>query len=299
MSWIPVGPAVVSISIGNKTAENEFQPTGAGSGVIIAPDGYILTNSHVVSQMEKIEVIFFEQDKLKANIVGDDPETDLAIIKVDSTGLPYASLGDSSKLRVGQLIIAMGNPFGFQSTVSTGVISATGRFLRAQNGHLIENIIQHTAPLNPGNSGGPLLDSKGKIVGINTAIIQMAQGIGFAIPSRTVEIIVTELMTTGKVKRYYIGISGFTRQVSPLFVRFHNLKNNHLVEILNVDKNSPAHKAGIHMGDFIIKINGSDIVNIDEIYHILSENKSGKSLEVDVIRRENKFKVNIMPEEKK
>ncbi len=297
-----VGPAVVSISISdNNRIEEEgvFQPVGAGSGVIIAPDGYILTNSHVVSGIKNIEVTSYEQKKLKALVIGDDPETDLAIIKVNSSGLEYASLGNSSILKVGQLVIAVGNPFGFQSTVSTGVISAIGRSLRAQNGTLIENIIQHTAPLNPGNSGGPLLDSKGKIIGLNTAIIQMAQGIGFAIPSKTIERVVTQLMTIGRVKRYYLGISGTTRQVSQRFVRFHNLKSNYVVEVLSIDKNSPAYNADMHMGDFIININKTDILTIDDIYHILSDESYGDSLEIEIIRRENKIKLNVNPIEKK
>ncbi len=293
-----VGPSVVSVSIGNKTDNDDFQPAGAGSGVIIAPDGYILTNSHVVSDVEKISVTFFEQDELQAAVVGNDPETDLAILKVNSSGLPYAVLGDSSKLRVGQLIIAMGNPFGFQSTVSTGVISAIGRSLRAQNGRLIENIIQHTAPLNPGNSGGPLLDSKGKIIGINTAIISMAQGIGFAIPARTIERIVTQLMTTGRVKRYYIGIAGITRQISSRFARFHNLENNRVVEIVGLDKNGPAERAGINIGDFIISANGNEVDDVDAIYHILSEWDSTDAIELQVVRREKKINFKLIPEEK-
>jgi S1-C subfamily serine protease len=174
-----VGPAVVSVSVGVTSKRSETEQTGAGSGVMIAPDGYILSNDHVVHNARQLSVTLTNGTRLSATIVGVDPATDLAVIRADGSGLPYATLGDSDLLRVGQLIIAIGNPFGFQSTVSSGVVSALGRALRSRKGRLIENIIQRTAPLNPGNSGGPLVDSRGHIVGINTAIIMMAQGIGF------------------------------------------------------------------------------------------------------------------------
>ncbi|HSQ79347.1 MAG TPA: trypsin-like peptidase domain-containing protein, partial [Candidatus Bathyarchaeia archaeon] len=179
------GPAVVSISLGAPGPSEEFEPMGAGSGFVIAPDGYILTNSHVVMDAPRVDVTFTNGDRRAASLIGLDESTDLAVVRVNGSGLPFASLGDSAGLRVGQLVIAAGNPYGFQSTVSTGVVSALGRSLRTRQGRLIENIIQHTAPLNPGNSGGPLLDSRGRVVGINTAIIAMAQGIGFAIPANT------------------------------------------------------------------------------------------------------------------
>lgn len=178
-----IGPSVVSISIGKQIPSREFEQAGAGSGVVIAPDGYILTNSHVVHNAKRLAVTLTNGTTLSATLVGEDPATDLAVIRADGSSLPYASLGDSTLLRVGQLIIAIGNPFGFQSSVSTGVVSALGRALRSREERLIENIIQHTAPLNPGNSGGPLVDSRGRVVGINTAIIAIAQGIGFSIPS--------------------------------------------------------------------------------------------------------------------
>lgn len=180
-----IGPAVVSIHIGEGRKPSEFEPAGAGSGFVITPDGYILTNSHVVANARGIRALFIDGQKLMATVVGRDPSTDLAVIRVSASDLSYASLIDSSALRVGQLVIAVGNPFGFQSSVSTGVVSSLGRALRSQDGRLIENIIQHTAPLNPGNSGGPLLDSRGRVVGINTAIIAQAQGIGFAVPAST------------------------------------------------------------------------------------------------------------------
>ena len=200
-----VGPAVVSISVGRKQDHLEADHVGAGSGVIIAPDGYILTNDHVVRNTKNLMIRLTDGTSLSAVLIGKDPATDLAVIRANSTYLPSSILGSSHRLKVGQLAIAMGNPFGFQSTVSTGVVSALGRALRSTKGRLIENIIQHTAPLNPGNSGGPLVDSSGKVVGINTAIIPMAQGIGFSIPANTARWVVSQILTHGRVRRGYIG----------------------------------------------------------------------------------------------
>ena len=201
-----VGPAVVSVSVGTQSRGTEADPIGAGWVRIITPDGYILTNDHVVHQATQIHVTLTNGTVLPATIVGLDPATDLAVIRAQGSGMPYATLGDSGLLRAGQLIIAIGNPFGFQSTVSTGVVSALGRALRSRQGRLIENIIQHTAPLNPGNSGGPLVNSRGRIIGINTAIIMMAQGIGFSIPSNSAKWVVPQLLTYGRVRRGHLGI---------------------------------------------------------------------------------------------
>jgi S1-C subfamily serine protease len=288
-----VGPSVVSISVGRRDGQGRLEPQGAGSGVVIAPDGYILTNSHVVSGHKDISVAFMDGGAQSAALVGDDPATDLAVIRVNSSGLAYAGLGDSSRLRVGQLIIAMGNPFGFQSTVSTGVVSALGRAIRAQNGRLIESIVQHTAPLNPGNSGGPLLDSRGKIMGINTAIIPMAQGIGFAIPSKTVQYVVSQLLTQGGVRRIYLGIAGQTRQLGRRFVRFHNLASDYAVEIVSADPDGPARKSGMHSGDFIVAIDGLAVATIDDIYHHLSERDIDRPLTVTVIRRTERLELTV------
>jgi S1-C subfamily serine protease len=199
-----VAPAVVSIVVETRSRRQEPVFAGAGSGVVIAPDGYVLTNSHVVRGFESLNVRFMDGVTRVANLVGDDPPTDLAVIQVDASGLPYAVIGDSDSLKVGQVVIAIGNPLGFDSTVSTGVVSALGRALRSQDGRLIENMIQHTSPLNPGNSGGPLVNSRGQVVGINTAIIAMAQGIGFSIPSNTANRVVSQLLSHGKVQRAVI-----------------------------------------------------------------------------------------------
>jgi S1-C subfamily serine protease len=240
-----VGPAVVSISGRGGKPGREPEQTGAGSGVIIAPDGYVLTNDHVVHHSNRLTVTLTDGTDFGAAVVGKDPATDLAVIRAEASGLQCATLGDSSLLRVGQLVIAMGNPFGFQSTVSTGVVSALGRALRSREGRLIENIIQHTAPLNPGNSGGPLVDSRGRIMGINTAIIMMAQGIGFSIPSNTVRWVVSQLISNGKVRRAFLGIAARPRPLDRRLVRYHDISGNQAVEVLSVDRSSPAGQAGM------------------------------------------------------
>lgn len=292
-----MGPAIVSISIGERSKESEFAVTGAGSGVVFTPDGYILTNNHVIAKAKQIEAIFMDGKRFPARKIGQDPSTDLAVISTNASKLPYAILGDSSKLRVGQLVIAMGNPFGFQSTVVTGVISALGRTLRSQEGRLIENIIQHTAPLNPGNSGGPLLDSRGRVIGINTAIIALAQGIGFAIPSVTAKWVVSQLMAHGKVKRSYLGIVGFRRLLDRRIIRFHSLETEYAVEIASVDPKGPAKEAGIIPGDIIVGINEQDVASIDDIFRVLAEWAPGHALMIHRVRGKSKTSVRVVPTE--
>ena len=189
------------------STRHDDRPAGAGSGFLLTPDGYALTNSHVVHGRPNVQATTEDGDTLSAELIGEDPATDLALLRLAARDLPFAELGDSQTLQVGQLVIAMGNPLGFQSTVSTGVVSAVGRAMRGQEGRLIENIVQHTAPLNPGNSGGPLVDSHGRVVGINTAVIAMAQGLGFAVPSATARWVVGELISHGRVRRLALGIS--------------------------------------------------------------------------------------------
>jgi len=279
-----VGPAVVSISLGRDSRAEEFEPLGAGSGFVIAPDGYIVTNSHVVQNAPRIEAAFTDGRRLKATLVGKDDSTDIAVIEVSASALAFASLGRSAGLRVGQLVIAVGNPFGFQSTVSTGVISALGRSLRSRQGRLIENVIQHTAPLNPGNSGGPLLDSHGRVVGINTAIIAMAQGIGFSIPADTARSVVSQLISHGRVSRSYLGIVGVRRPLDRRFVRFFHLSQSHAVELVSLDPDGPALKAGLRTGDILVAMNGESVASIDDIYRILAEWPVGRELKVTALR---------------
>lgn len=291
------GPAVVSIIAGQPSKGNEPEQAGTGSGVIIAPDGYILTNDHVVHNAKQLSVTLTSGATLPAAIVGTDPATDLAVIRAVEGSLPFAALGDSGSLRVGQLVIAIGNPFGFQSTVSTGVVSALGRALRSRDGRLIESIIQHTAPLNPGNSGGPLVDSRGRIVGINTAIIMMAQSIGFSIPSNTAKWVVSQILTHGRVRRGYLGINARQRPLGRRLVLFHNLKLDSAVEVLSVETDGPAARGGLQSGDIIVAINGQEVSNVDHIHRFLSEWPVGKAVTLTVIRRQERIDREVIPGE--
>ncbi|HSR11994.1 MAG TPA: trypsin-like peptidase domain-containing protein [Thermodesulfobacteriota bacterium] len=292
-----VGPAVVGISIGREAEADAYQKVGAGSGTIITPDGYILTNDHVASQAEKLTAILADGRRLNATLVGTDPATDLALIRASALGLPFATLGDSSGLRVGQLVIAIGNPFGFQSTVSTGVVSALGRALRSREGRLIENIVQHTAPLNPGNSGGPLVDSRGRVVGVNTAIIAMAQGIGFSIPSNTARWVVSQILTQGRVRRSFLGIAGRQRQLNRRLVRFYGLAADHAVEVISVDPRGPAGKAGMREGDLITSINEHGTSSVDDLHHFLSQWPIGSTVTMTILRGQDQIKIEVVPEE--
>ncbi len=288
-----VTPAVVSLVV--KSGQGKAQRQGAGSGVIIAPDGYILTNSHVVHDAVQIDATLDDGRTLNACLIGEDPATDLAVIRVLTSGLPYTVFGDSSKLQVGQLVIAIGNPMGFDSTVSQGIVSSLGRSLRSIDGRLIENVIQHTAPLNPGNSGGPLVDARGHVLGINTAIIAMAQGIGFAIPSGTAEFVLTQLLTYGKVRRGYLGIGGRQRPLNRRMVKYFHLDATGSVEVLHVEKGGPAHQAGIRTGDLIVKIGGSATTSVDDLHRFLTEWPVSEPVELTLIRRLEMISVQVTP----
>jgi S1-C subfamily serine protease len=292
-----VGPAVVSISGEKNQHHQTTDQAGAGSGVVIAPDGYILTNDHVIQNANTLKVRLTDGTSLSATLIGKDPATDLAVIRANASYLPSSTLGSSDRLRVGQLVIAMGNPFGFQSTVSTGVVSALGRALRSTKGRLIENIIQHTAPLNPGNSGGPLVDSAGKVVGINTAIIAIAQGIGFSIPANTARWVVSQILTHGRVRRGSLDIAARQRPLDRRIVRFHGLKKNYAVEVLSVEPQGPAGFAGMQIGDLVVAINGSDIQSVDDLHRFLSEWPIGRSVEIDIVRGNTRQTLMIIPKE--
>jgi len=292
-----VGPAVVSIVIDKPIPRRGMEMTGAGSGVIIAPDGYILTNSHVVHGAKRLEATLTNGDSFAATLVGEDPASDLAVIRVNTSGLPYAMLGDSDSLRVGQLVIAIGNPLGFQSTVSTGVISALGRSMRSQSGRLIENIIQTDVPLNPGNSGGPLVDSRGKVIGINTAIIIVAQGISFSIPVNTAKWVVSQLLTQGRVRRSYLGIVGNQRPVDPRRARLYNLDNKNVVEVVATEQSGPAEKAGLSKGDLIVAINGNPVASVDDLHRFLSKWPIGDTVTLAVVRGKERLEFQVVPVE--
>ena len=292
-----VGPSVVSITAGRPASRRMPEHEGAGSGVVLAPGGYVLTNSHVVHGARSLTAAFTYGTHTRAALIGEDPATDLAIIRAEASGLPYALLGDSAALRVGQLVIAMGNPLGFQSTVSTGVASALGRAIRSREGRLIENIIQHTAPLNPGNSGGPLLDSRGEVVGVNTAIIMMAQGIGFAIPANTARWVVSQLLSYGRVRRAYLGIVGRERSLPRRLAHFHNLADDRAVEIVSVEPGSPAHQAGLREGDLVVGIHDRGVTSIDDLHRFLADWPIQQPVALAVIRGKDQLALDVSPTE--
>jgi len=289
-----VGPAVVSISVGREGSSGEgVEPIGSGSGILLTPDGYVLTNHHVVRDANRIQLTLMDGANLGAIPVGFDPPNDLALVRANGSGLPYASLGDSSSLRVGQLVIAIGNPLGFQSTVSTGVVSATGRAMRSLDGRLIENVIQHTAPLNPGNSGGPLVDSRGRVVGVNTATIAVAQGIGFAVPSNMARHVVSQLLTSGKVRRGYLGIAGRPRPLPRRVVRFFNLSRESGVEVVSLSSGGPAEAGGVLPGDVVVAMNGLPVQSVDDLHRLLSEVDVGSLIRLEVLRGTERLTVEI------
>jgi S1-C subfamily serine protease len=283
-----VSPAVISVF--GRDAQGHG---GAGSGFIVTPDGYAVTNSHVVDDRPHLTAETSDGDRLAAELVGDDPATDLAVIRLAASGLPHSQLGDSDALRVGQLVIAMGSPLGLQSTVSTGVVSALGRSMRARDGRLIENVIQHAAPINPGNSGGPLVDSRGRVIGINTAIIAMAQGLGFAIPSTTAEWVLSEILAHGGVRRRQLGIVANVTRMPRAVVRELDLLTDYGVEVREVVSNGLAAKAGVQAGDIIIGLAGRLISSIDDLHRLLTSVPANEAFELTVVRRERLRYLNV------
>jgi S1-C subfamily serine protease len=282
-----VSPVVTHIHVKKKAGRRsmpapEFE--GSGSGFVITPDGYIVTNNHVVEGAGSVEVSLADGNNCTAEVIGQDGATDIALLRVTGSRLPMACLGDSDKLKVGQLAIALGNPLGFQSTVTAGVISALGRSLRSRTGRLIENVIQTDAALNPGNSGGPLVDSRANVIGINTAIIQYAQGICFAIPVNTMRWVVTQLMREGKVVRGFLGISGQTVPLPVRVIRYFQLEHDSGVQIMDVVRGSPADRAGLKAGDVIISLAGERIASVDDIHRKLTGASIGRSLGLVLLR---------------
>ncbi len=288
-----LGPAVVSLPAGDRRRGR----VGAGSGILLAPDGYVLTNSHVVHGAARLEVALTDGRTLGATLVGDDPATDLAVVRADGTGLPYAPLGDSAALRVGQLVIAIGNPLGFQSTVSAGVVSALGRTLRGVGGRLIENVIQTDVALNPGNSGGPLVDSRAQVVGINTAIIAMAQGISFAIPANTARWVVPQLLAHGRVSRAWLGLTAQPRPLDRRVARALGLVQERAVEIVAIETGGPAAQAGLTEGDVLVVVEGLAVTRIDDLHRFLAEWPIGRPLTLGVVRGSARRDVVVTPGE--
>ena len=297
-----VGPAVVSLGVARPAPERlqrRGMPElrGAGSGVIIAPDGYILTNSHVVHSARMIEARLQDGRTLPAQLVGDDPYSDLALIRVLEGGLPVAGLGDSSNLRVGQLVVAIGNPLGFQATVTAGVISALGRTLRAETGQLIENVIQTDAALNPGNSGGPLADSRGMIIGINTAVIAGSQGLCFAIPVNTAKWVTSQLIREGRVRRAYLGIAAQVITLDRRVAVSHHIASATVVRISEVNPDTAAAKAGLQVGDVLLRTGDLPVATLDDLVLALGRHSIGKPTEVEILRGAERRSIEVQPTE--
>jgi S1-C subfamily serine protease len=288
-----VGPAVVGVRT-KRAAGGGAE--GAGSGLILASDGYILTNSHVIHGAAGLEVSLTDGRRFTARLVGDDPASDLAIIRADASALSPARIGESARLRVGQLVIAIGNPFGFQSTVSAGVVSALGRSLRSTPGRLIDNIIQTDVALNPGNSGGPLVDSRGLVVGINTAVFAMAQGISFAVPIDTAAWVIPQLLARGRVRRPYLGFGGQSRPLDARLARFLGLRNVRAVEVMSVEPGAPA--AGqLLAGDLVVEIAGHAVETVDDVHRELLRRTIGEPLALTVVRGRDRLERTVVPTE--
>ena len=294
-----VGPAVVNIDIKQRVngRRGPREIGGSGSGFIIAPDGFILTNSHVVHDANQIAVSLPDGREYPAQLVGDDPDTDLAVVRIDAPQLGHVRLADSENLRVGQLVIAIGNPLGFQASVTAGVISALGRSMHSQSGRLIDNIIQTDAALNPGNSGGPLVNSAGEVIGVNTAMIRPAQGICFAIASNTAKFVAGWLIRDGKIRRSYIGVAGQNVPLHRRIVRFYNLPLETGVLVVSVEKDSPAQRAGLREGDLIIAFNEQPIGSIHELHKMLMGEQIGVEAKLLVIRHTEQLVLAITPAE--
>jgi S1-C subfamily serine protease len=303
-----VGPAVVGLSVRGASAQdaagrNRRPHGGTGSGVIVAPDGLILTNSHVAGAAGSkpvIEVSTADGQRLAARLVGDDPDTDLALLRVDQpVTLPAARLGDSKRLKRGQLVIAIGNPLGFESTVTTGVVSALGRSLRARTGRLIDDVIQTDAALNPGNSGGPLVSSNGEIVGVNTAVIMGAQGICFAVAANTASFVLGELVRHGRVRRAFIGLSAQQTALPPRLRHAAGLDQQSAVMVSTIEPDGAVDRAGVKPGDIILALDGNVITGADDLVRLLTGEKIGQHVTLDVLRGSERLTISVVPQERK
>ena len=298
-----VSPSVVNIEVhqaaGRTRSGEPRERRGGGSGFVFTPDGLILTNSHVVHDARRIEVTLADGRRMPATAIGDDAASDLAVVRVDEPGLTAAALGDSQQLRVGQLVVALGSPYGFQSTVTAGVVSALGRSLRSYSGRLIDDVIQTDAALNPGNSGGPLVDSAGRVIGVNTATILPAQGICFAIGINTAKFVASRLLRDGRIRRSYIGVSAQTVPVHRRVVRFYDLVKESGALVLSVEENSPAKRAGLRDGDIIVALEEKPVAGVDDLHRVLTDIRVGVSCSLTVLRQTEKLELKIVPEEAK
>ncbi|MGH9899141.1 MAG: S1C family serine protease [Pyrinomonadaceae bacterium] len=299
-----VSPSVVNIEVKHlvrNRRQNGSPATqeghGSGSGFIFTPDGFILTNSHVVHGADSIEVTLSDGRRSEAVLIGDDPDTDLAVIRVTASNLAPVFLGQSQSIRVGQLAIAIGNPFGFQCTVTAGVVSALGRSLRSKSGRLMDDVIQTDAALNPGNSGGPLVNSHGEVIGVNTAMILPAQGICFAISINTARYVAGELIRKGRISRSFIGLAGQNVPIPRRLVRYYNLERGSGIMVVSFEKKSPAESAGLVEGDLIIGFDSHPIAGIDDLHRLLTADRVGNRLPLEVIRRTEKMTLHVVPRE--
>jgi S1-C subfamily serine protease len=306
-----MSPSVVNIEVhqavpangpGRARSGEPRERRGGGSGFVFTPDGLILTNSHVVHEAVRIAVTMNDGRRMPATVIGDDPASDLAVIRLDQPhsgepGLTAAALGDSQRLRVGQIVIAIGAPYGFQSTVTAGVVSALGRSLRSYSGRLIDDVIQTDASLNPGNSGGPLVDSAGRVVGVNTATILPAQGICFAIGINTAKFVASRLLRDGRIRRSYIGVSAQTVPVHRRVVRFYDLPKEMGAVVVGVEENSPAKRAGLREGDIIVALEGQPVAGVDDLHRVLTDVRVGVSCSLTVLRWTEKLEMKVVPEE--
>ncbi|MFK4384480.1 S1C family serine protease [Bradyrhizobium sp. USDA 223] len=294
-----VGPAVVRVETGPKVP-NGRKRGGLGSGIVISPDGLVLTNSHVVGTSKEIRLRDVEGHVGDAQVLGVDPDTDLALLRANGVRhLPYAALGNSKNLRRGQLVIAIGNPLGFESTVTAGVVSALGRSIRSVSGRTIEDVIQTDAALNPGNSGGPLVSSHAEVIGINTAIINGAQGICFAVASNTAQFVLSEIIRHGYVRRAYIGVAGQTAPVPRRHAVLAGVENKMGALLMQIEPDGPAAKAGLLPGDVVIRLDGVEINGVDDLIRVLDRDRIGRRLPMDVLRLGRLRAIDIDPVERK
>ena len=292
-----VAPAVVNIEIQQQSESHSRHIGGSGSAFVITPDGFILTNSHVVHGASQIVVNLSDGRDYLAQLIGDDPETDLAVTRIDAPHLVHVRLADSESLRVGQIAIAIGNPLGFQASVTAGVISALGRSMYSQSGRLIDNIIQTDAALNPGNSGGPLVNSAGEVIGVNTAMIRPAQGICFAIASNTARLVAGWLIRDGRIRRSYIGVAGQNVPLHRRIVRFYNLALQTGVLVVSVEKDSPAQRTGLREGDIIVAFDAAPIGSVHDLHKMLVGEQIDVSAKLTLIRHTEKLELSILPAE--
>ena len=295
-----ISPSVVKIDVAQAGRSRSGEPRerqGGGSGFVFTPDGLILTNSHVVHGATRIQVSFSDGHRFPAHTIGDDPATDLAVIRIDAPQIVAAPLGDSQKLRVGQLAIAIGNPYGFQYTVTAGVVSALGRSLRSYSGRLIDDVIQTDASLNPGNSGGPLVTSDGRVVGVNTATIMGAQGLCFAIGINTAKFVAGRLLRDGRIRRVYIGVEAQTAPLHRRLVRFYDLLQESGVIVSAVTPGSPAQRAGLREGDVIVALDGKAVAGVDDLHRLLTDAHVGVSSSLTVLRWTEKLELQVVPQE--